>query len=80
MSLPAAGDVIIYHTGRLHVSITNSRAYELKTAPEKGFAHHIGDGCFSWDFRERRKVIDDGFVAHELADVFIKAAEFFLRF
>ena len=43
--------VIVYHTYRLHMGVTNRRANEIEAAPRQILAEHIRFGRFGWDLR-----------------------------
>src|SRR4051794_32106164 len=75
----AIGRMIIHHPSRLHERITNRRTHKFNPALEKILAHRVGFRRASGQTRPRRPAIDDWFFAHELPNIPIEPAEFFLR-
>ena len=73
-------DMIIDHSGCLHVSIHDRRADEFETALNQIFAHRIGYFCLRRNFLERLPFIMDRFSAGKSPYVFIETPEFILNF
>jgi 4-amino-4-deoxy-L-arabinose transferase-like glycosyltransferase len=71
--------VIVHHPGRLHHRITDRRSHELETARDQILAHRVRLSGARRHLPQRAPLVDSRTPADKSPDVFVEAAELFLR-
>ena len=75
----APGQVIIHHSGGLHISIADGGANKLEATALKCFTHVIGSGRFCGYIGLHLPIVAGRLTSHKAPDKRIKTAKLFLH-